>query len=636
MSKDQLDYLLSVTKPIIPHLKKPKPKDKASWRNSSSNFIHKNQQELSPGVETFSVGWLPQGHAYDPNATLAISRSIQDDTSGNIKTWITKMEPISDFSNILLSFTHPPLHEATMMSLEKYCQMPSIAPLATKWVSLFHGISVISNRITPPHIDRSGSWSWFDQLISFGSYDYAVLKLDELGEWDHGDRICFAYLVKKSIFDFLKVPLPIEFNFHIQLFYKSNLSASANYNNILINTLINMSASTKSSFYHLKKEEQEILQTIENHQKTLEEAQANKKSSKSLKIIKSSTMTIINKKKALKLVQNQLQKYQSHDNESAAVPTSSPIVSHTPSGPSATTSSTTKIPITPTLVIPLSLENPGTPDSSVSASRSSLTSRSFPASEDDSVPGISTIQDDGQSTSVYSTVSHSTKSSHQDEDGDEYEPYSGNEKYVEIDDDEVDDEMKLITPKTRKTLFKGIPKRGHDSSSSEEVILEKLKEKGKTKPIHPRKKARSEKHYTYEEGMEILRNWLKATPFDRPEIPTSLKNQVRKVPEYLSEAYTTTEKLTLEMLTNESGNSVCIHHELKDRVTAHVDGKESGGGIQIHGVPVPRMMKTKKRKDDQVPGYFSCGCAIDTAVAGAALWKSWHISSTIKNNLLRP
>lgn len=118
-----------------------------------------------------------------------------------------------------------------MMSLEKYCQMPSIAPLATKWVSLFHGISVISNRITPPHIDRSGSWSWFDQLISFGSYDYAVLKLDELGlsldyrsgtvvqfsgnllthevgEWDHGDRICFAYLVKKSIFDFLKVPLP--------------------------------------------------------------------------------------------------------------------------------------------------------------------------------------------------------------------------------------------------------------------------------------------------------------------------------------------------------------------------------------------------------------------------------------------
>ncbi|XP_006456858.1 hypothetical protein AGABI2DRAFT_146559 [Agaricus bisporus var. bisporus H97] len=101
MSKDQLDYLLSVTKPIIPHLKKPKPKDKASWRNSSS-------------VETFSVGWLPQGHAYDPNATLAISRSIQDDTSGNIKTWITKMEPISNFSNILLSFTHPPLHEATV------------------------------------------------------------------------------------------------------------------------------------------------------------------------------------------------------------------------------------------------------------------------------------------------------------------------------------------------------------------------------------------------------------------------------------------------------------------------------------------------------------------------------------------
>lgn len=47
------------------------------------------------------------------------------------------------------------------------------------------------------------------------------------------------------------------------------------------------------AFYHLKKEEQEILQTIENHQKTLEEAQANKKSSKSLSKIRHLENTIL-------------------------------------------------------------------------------------------------------------------------------------------------------------------------------------------------------------------------------------------------------------------------------------------------------------------------------------------------------
>jgi hypothetical protein len=34
-----------------------------SWRNNFNNFIQMDKQTLSPGVETFSVGWLPQGHA---------------------------------------------------------------------------------------------------------------------------------------------------------------------------------------------------------------------------------------------------------------------------------------------------------------------------------------------------------------------------------------------------------------------------------------------------------------------------------------------------------------------------------------------------------------------------------------------
>jgi hypothetical protein len=58
-------------------------------------------------------------------------------------------------------------------------------------------------------------------------------------------------------------------------------------------------------------------------------------------------------------------------------------------------------------------------------------------------------------------------------------------------------------------------------------------------------------NYTHSKGIQILTNWLNAQIFEKACIPTSLKNQV-------PEAHTTTQALPLEVLTNESGNSVCI------------------------------------------------------------------------------
>lgn len=141
------------------------------------------------------------------------------------------MGPIAKFFNTLLSFTHPPLYKGTTLSREKMCNISAISPLTTKWNSVFHGISVICNRITPPHTDRNGNWAWFDQLISFGSYDGAKLELrdlglsldypsgtivqlsgnlltHEVGPWEYGDRICYVHWVKKTIFDRLNIPLP--------------------------------------------------------------------------------------------------------------------------------------------------------------------------------------------------------------------------------------------------------------------------------------------------------------------------------------------------------------------------------------------------------------------------------------------
>jgi hypothetical protein len=58
------DYLLSITKPMVSCLQKPKLDNKnKSWRNNITNFLQVEGQTYSPGVDTFAAGWLPQGHA---------------------------------------------------------------------------------------------------------------------------------------------------------------------------------------------------------------------------------------------------------------------------------------------------------------------------------------------------------------------------------------------------------------------------------------------------------------------------------------------------------------------------------------------------------------------------------------------
>lgn len=47
---------------MAPHLTKKNTKEKESWRTKADNFLHKNGQELSPGVDSYALGWLPQGH----------------------------------------------------------------------------------------------------------------------------------------------------------------------------------------------------------------------------------------------------------------------------------------------------------------------------------------------------------------------------------------------------------------------------------------------------------------------------------------------------------------------------------------------------------------------------------------------
>ena len=156
---------------------------------------------------------------------------MKDDKDGIVKTWLQNIKPIQELLGSILSFTHPGLYQATLASLDQYQKLPATSKYTKDWPTVFHGFSVICNRVSKAHIDNNGSWSWYDQVLSIGSYQEATMSLPDLGgsfdykpgtviqfsgnlllhqvgEWDTGDRICYAHFVKKSIFDRMKITYP--------------------------------------------------------------------------------------------------------------------------------------------------------------------------------------------------------------------------------------------------------------------------------------------------------------------------------------------------------------------------------------------------------------------------------------------
>ena len=103
-------------------------------------------------------------------------------------------------------------------------------PLLT-WPTIYPGMDIIANRLTPEHCDRGGALSYYDHLISFGQGHNAKLLVNELqGEfayqpgtsvlftgkvlthsvpkWSEGERLVIAHYAKDDVQDRLGVSRP--------------------------------------------------------------------------------------------------------------------------------------------------------------------------------------------------------------------------------------------------------------------------------------------------------------------------------------------------------------------------------------------------------------------------------------------
>jgi hypothetical protein len=133
------------------------------------------------------------------------------------------------FLNLVLSLIHPELFESGVLMLQKLRTLDATKTIALEWQSVYTGIQIISNRLTPSHRDSKGRPEWFDMLANYcGSGSTPSLLVHDLGldleyssgtvvglcgtvfqhevrGWGGGDRVCYAHFMREAVRERLEV-----------------------------------------------------------------------------------------------------------------------------------------------------------------------------------------------------------------------------------------------------------------------------------------------------------------------------------------------------------------------------------------------------------------------------------------------
>lgn len=144
------------------------------------------------------------------------------------------MSDIQALLDIVLLLAHPSQYIAAVTAMDALRANQNLndrTPHRLEWPSRsWQGITVLINRITPPHRDAHGPPSGFDLLLAGGSTRTASLKLPdfeatfeylpgtvvlilakfithEVDHWNDGDRICYAQWLRQRTV--VEGPLPV-------------------------------------------------------------------------------------------------------------------------------------------------------------------------------------------------------------------------------------------------------------------------------------------------------------------------------------------------------------------------------------------------------------------------------------------
>jgi hypothetical protein len=232
--------ILTATEKLYPLLRKKAPKCSTSWRVDPKNF--RPGTEAPEGSVSISPAWFQQAHEVSVSAYL-IHRQLISNAKRVHKfpqvgsafklpatsEWSTSMSESNSILSAMLAVIHPHLYESARETFNRLRKVAEIQPqhVLGQWTSVYSGISIISNRITPPHRDSKSRFPWYDLLVTLGKYRNCNLELPGLGislEYgpgtvvglsgmmlEHavpsfeGDRVCYAYFMRNKVHERMKV-----------------------------------------------------------------------------------------------------------------------------------------------------------------------------------------------------------------------------------------------------------------------------------------------------------------------------------------------------------------------------------------------------------------------------------------------
>jgi hypothetical protein len=154
---------------------------------------------------------------------ILASRNLRSENRSETSNWLKKSNDVERFLNLTLSLINPDLFQTGLEMLRRLRSSDTTEDIAEQWQSVYTGIAIISNRITPPHRDRKGRPEWFDTLLNYSdSATSPRLFIDDIGldlkyssgtvvglcgsvlkhgvkSWDVGNRICYAHFMRESV-----------------------------------------------------------------------------------------------------------------------------------------------------------------------------------------------------------------------------------------------------------------------------------------------------------------------------------------------------------------------------------------------------------------------------------------------------
>lgn len=139
------------------------------------------------------------------------------------------IEPWEQLLDAVLQIVHPDMHVANINARAKLLGSLCIPRLT--WPTCYSGMDIIVNRITPPHCDAGGAYSFYSNLLSLGIGHDAQFCLDDLEaqfdyspgtgiwfsghglhhlvpSWTKGERVVVSHYAKDDVHDHLEIQRP--------------------------------------------------------------------------------------------------------------------------------------------------------------------------------------------------------------------------------------------------------------------------------------------------------------------------------------------------------------------------------------------------------------------------------------------